>query len=403
MSPEQSSGSPVDCRTDVFAFGVMLYELLTGERPFTGASLYAVLLATQRASVAPPSQKRPDTPPELERLVLRCLEKSPEARYRDGAELTDDLDRLAQRAPSTGAPLPLPRNGLVLRGMVFTALHFSVLIRIVGLGLSPWLALVVARYVILRFLPASTANVAQVVLGGVLQISAVVSLAWTSSAITKCTAWLLVNPARDVRAREAFASLRGMLGAFTGTVLLIYAVALAILGAISLAVGLLLTSLGHTLSAGSLLVLLSLNPGMMLGLIIVMSAMVAPVTVRWCLAFAVLALERRGPIGALRRSSEIVRRLPRSAVLLWFAYILLIVMPAAVIQIIVGSVVNSPISSFEVFMKGDIASTIGLLASGAADAVLLLPLVVGAALGYLQARQAGGETIEGIVRTAPAP
>ncbi|MFO0588128.1 MAG: serine/threonine-protein kinase [Polyangiaceae bacterium] len=392
MSPEQSAGAPVDCRTDVFSFGVMLYELLTGERPFTGASLYAVLLATQRASVAPPSQKRSDTPPELERLVLRCLEKSPEARYRDGAELTDDLDRLAQHPPSAGATLPLPRNGLVLRGMVFTALHFWVLLRVVGLGLSPWLALVVARYVILRFVPASSANVAQIVLGGVLQISAVVSLAWTSSAITKCTAWLLVHPARDVRAREVFAALRDRLGAFTGTVLLIYSVALAILGAISLAVGLLLTSLGHTLSAGSLLVLLSLSPGMMLGLILVMSAIVAPVTVRWCLAFAVLALERRGPIAALRRSSEIVRRLPRSAVLLWFAYILLIVMPAAVIQIIVGSVVNSPIASFEVFMKGDVASTIGLLASGAADAVLLLPLVVGAALGYLQARQAGGET-----------
>ena len=388
MSPEQSSGAPVDCRTDVFAFGVMLYELLTGQRPFTGASLHAVLLATQLASVAPPSKKRPDTPPELERIVLRCLQKSPEARYRDGAELTDDLNRLAQ-------PPPLPRDGFVRRGMVFTALHFSVLIRIVGLGLSPWLALVVARYVILCFLPASAANMAQVVLGGVLQISAVVSLAWTSSAITACTAWLLVNPTRDVRAREAFATLRGKLGAFTGTVLVIYAVALAILGAISLAVGLLLTSFGHTLSAGTLLVLLSLNPGMMLGLIIVMSAMVAPVTVRWCLAFAVLALERRGPIAALRRSSELVRRLPRSAVLLWLAYILLVVTPAVVTQIIVGSVMNSPIGSFEVFVRGDIASTIGFLAAGAADAVLLLPLTVGGALGYLQARQAGGETIEG--------
>lgn len=335
--------------------------------------------------------------------MLRCLEKSPEARYRDGAELTDDLDRLAQPPPSAGAPLALPRDGLVRRGMVFTALHFSVLIRIVGLGGAPWVALVVARYVILRFLPASAVNVAQVVLGGVVQMSAVVLLALTSSAITACTAWLLVNPARDVRAQEAFAALRSKLGAFTGTVLLIYAVALAILGAMSLVVGLLLTSFGHTLSAETLLVLLSLNPGMMLGLIIVVSTLVAPVTARWCLAFAVLALERRGPMAALRRSSELVRRLPRSIVLLWLAYILLILMPAVVTQIIVGSVVNSPIASFEVFMKGDLASTIGLLATGAADAVLLLPIGVAGALGYLQARQAEGETIEGMVRTAPAP
>lgn len=395
MSPEQSSGSPVDCRTDVFAFGVMLYELLTGERPFTGATLLAVLVATQCKRVAPPSQKRPDTPPELERIVLRCLEKSPEARYRDGAELTDDLDRLAQALPSVGARLPLSRDGLLRRGMVFTALHFSILIRIVGLGTAPWLALVVARYVILRLLQASAANVAQVVLGGVLQISAVFVLASTSSAITACTAWLLVNPARNVRARDAFAALRGKLGSFTGSVLMIYAVVLAILGAISLIVGLLLTSFGHTHSADTLLVLLSLNPGMTLGLIIVASAMAAPVTTRWCLAFAVLALERRGPIATLRRSSEIVRRLPRSAVLLWLTYILLCVMPAALIQIIVGSVMNSPIASFEVFVKGDIANTIGLFASCAVSGVLLLPLTVGGALGYLHARQAEGETHRG--------
>lgn len=403
MSPEQSSGSPVDCRTDVFTFGVMLYELLTGERPIIGASLREVLLATQRALIAPPSQQRPDTPPELERLVLRCLEKSPEARYRDGAEVLDDLDRLTRPPPSAEVPLPLPQDGSLRRGMVFTALHFPIFIRIVGLGVSPVLALVLARHVLLRFVPASAANVAQVVLGGVLQISGMVVLALTGAALTTCTAWLLANPGRDVRAWEAFAALRSKLGTLVGAVLLFDAVTLATLGVMSLVLGVLFTFFGHALSVEIWHVLFSMRPGLTLLMAIVLAAMLAPVTVRWGMAFSVLALERRGPIAALRRSSELVRRLGRSILLPWLVGILVAVLPVSVTQMIVGSVVNSPIASFEGIIKGDLTSSIGMVATFAVQAVLLLPFGVALALEYLKARQAGGETIEGIVRTGPAP
>jgi serine/threonine protein kinase len=400
MSPEQFSGSRVDSRTDVFALGVMLYELLTGERPFGGTSLFAVLLATQRTIVAPPSQQRPDTPPELDRIVLRCLEKSPEARYRDGAELLDDLDRLARPPPSAAVPLPLPRDSLLRRGLAFSALHFPILLRIVGLGVSPLLALVLARHVLFRLLPASAANAAQVVLAFVLSVSVMFVVQSAQSALTACTAWLLANPRRDVRAREAFAALRGKLGAFAGAALLIEAAWLALLGVTSLAVGALF---GQPLSLEVWRVLFNMSPGLTLVMNIVLSAMAGPATVRWCLAPSVLALERRGAMAALRRSSELVRRAQRPILLTWLAVMLVLQLPAVVTMIIVGSIVHTPNVSFEGMIAGDLTATIGIVAFCAAEAVLLLPFGVALAFGYLEARQAGGETIEGIVRTPSAP
>jgi serine/threonine protein kinase len=391
MSPEQSSGSPVDSRTDVFAFGVMLYELLTGTRPFTGASLRDVLLATRGEGVAPPSQQRPDTPPELERIVLRCLEKIPDARYRDGAEILDDLDRLARPAPPAEAPLPLPREGLLRRGLVMSAVHFPTFARVAALGVSPVLLLVLARHVLLRFLPASAAHVAELILAVVPAAATIFVVASSQSAITACTAWLLANPGRDVRAREAFGALRGKLGALAGAVLLFEALVGALLVVISLAVG---TLFGRPLSVETWRVLLGLSPGPVLALTFGGTAVVGPMTVRWCLAASVLALERRGPMAALRRSSELVQRARRSILPTWLALILVYVLPPLVTMVLVGSVMQSPIVSFEGMAEGDLTSTLATVAFCALEAVLLIPFGVALALGYLEALRAGGETLD---------
>ena len=87
MSPEQAEGRAVDARTDVFAFGVVLYEMLTRTRPFPGASAMEILIATSRDEPVRPSKTTPAVGRELERLVLRCLEKNADARYADGREL----------------------------------------------------------------------------------------------------------------------------------------------------------------------------------------------------------------------------------------------------------------------------------------------------------------------------
>jgi len=87
MSPEQSRGEVVDARTDVFALGVVLWEMLTGGRLFDGDSEMAVLRAVQESVIAPPARLNPDVPEELDRVVCTALERDPEARYQSAGEL----------------------------------------------------------------------------------------------------------------------------------------------------------------------------------------------------------------------------------------------------------------------------------------------------------------------------
>src|SRR5262249_32249570 len=85
MAPEQASGKTRELgpEVDVHGLGVMLYELLTGKRPFDGDSLLDVLKQVRDARPVPPRQRRADIPEKLETICLRCLTKSPEMRYPD--------------------------------------------------------------------------------------------------------------------------------------------------------------------------------------------------------------------------------------------------------------------------------------------------------------------------------
>lgn len=94
MAPEQFSGGIVTPATDVYALGVVMYEMLTGHPPFDGATDGEVAVQHIKSPPVPPSQINPDIPIHLEEIILRCLEKSPDMRYRDGSQLAQALETL---------------------------------------------------------------------------------------------------------------------------------------------------------------------------------------------------------------------------------------------------------------------------------------------------------------------
>jgi len=91
MSPEQVRGQPVDARSDLFSFGVVLYEMLSGRQPFASKSLGLVFNSILTAQAAPLTECVPDLQPQLERIVAKLLEKDPAARYQNAGELRSDL------------------------------------------------------------------------------------------------------------------------------------------------------------------------------------------------------------------------------------------------------------------------------------------------------------------------
>ena len=97
MSPEQAAGKALDSRSDVFSFGTMLYELATGQRPFRGETSVQVVAKILEAEPSPIAAERPDLPAEVDRIIHRCLQKSPDDRYNDTRDLCADL-RAAQDA-----------------------------------------------------------------------------------------------------------------------------------------------------------------------------------------------------------------------------------------------------------------------------------------------------------------
>lgn len=107
MSPEQVRGEPVDRASDLYTFGILLYELITGVPPFDDPQPYALMMAHTNREPPAPSAQRPGLPPELEEVILACLEKEPAARPGSAAILRDRLAEVL----GVGLPEPEPRVG----------------------------------------------------------------------------------------------------------------------------------------------------------------------------------------------------------------------------------------------------------------------------------------------------
>jgi serine/threonine protein kinase/tetratricopeptide (TPR) repeat protein len=110
MSPEQLRGIPVDARSDLWSAGCVLYELATGRRPFEGATAPALTDAILRQPPPPPRAVHGAINPELERIIIKCLEKDREDRYQSARELAVDLGRLASNATPAAPVRIIPRR-----------------------------------------------------------------------------------------------------------------------------------------------------------------------------------------------------------------------------------------------------------------------------------------------------
>jgi tetratricopeptide (TPR) repeat protein/predicted Ser/Thr protein kinase len=120
MSPEQAEGKTVDARSDIFSFGVLLYEMATGQRPFRGDSKLAILSGILSKEPAPLREVVKNAHPELDRIVSRCLQKEPGARFQRMSEVKAALEELREtlRTPSTAASRPTRRKWLWAAGAV---------------------------------------------------------------------------------------------------------------------------------------------------------------------------------------------------------------------------------------------------------------------------------------------
>ena len=124
MAPEQLEGKEADARTDIFAFGCVLYEMATGKKAFTGSSRASLITAIMSSEPAPLSTIQPMRPAALDRVVQTCLAKDPDERWQNAHDLMRELKWISEPGSQTvgTAPIAARRKSLHWLPWAITAL-----------------------------------------------------------------------------------------------------------------------------------------------------------------------------------------------------------------------------------------------------------------------------------------
>src|SRR5579862_232033 len=130
MSPEQADGKKVDARSDMFSFGMVLYEMITGQRPFRGDSRLSILAAILNKEPIPAGEIKEGLPPEVDQIVNGCLRKDPDQRFPNMATVKAAIDEVqaALKVPSTASRLERPRKRSWIRAGVAAAVAAVLLV-----------------------------------------------------------------------------------------------------------------------------------------------------------------------------------------------------------------------------------------------------------------------------------